>query len=132
MSKAEIEFAAENAQKLNDLISRSALLEKSFSTAPATMINPYGGESVVRVEDIENAPAVDAEQVYEQLGLVSKALEMAHADLVPVVRCRDCVNWAGDPAKKPEYAGCWRYGAAYGIIVHENGFCDKGMRRTGL
>lgn len=53
-------------------------------------------------------------------------------DAVPVVRCRDCVNWAGDPAKKPEYAGCWRYGAAHGIIVHENGFCDKGMRRTGL
>lgn len=57
---------------------------------------------------------------------------MPTIDAVPVVRCRDCINWAGDPAKKPEYAGCWRYGAAHGIIVHENGFCDKGMRRTGL
>lgn len=50
-------------------------------------------------------------------------------DYVNVVRCRDCVNWAGDPETKPEYAGCWRYGAAHAIIVHENGFCDKGMRR---
>lgn len=53
----------------NDLISRCALLEKSFLTEPATMINPYGGENVVRVEDIENAPSVDA--------------------VVPV-RCKDC------------------------------------------
>lgn len=88
MSKAEIEFAAENAQKLNDLISRSALLEKSFSTAPATMINPYGGESVVRVEDIENAPAVPT--TMDEVGLVVKAL--ATADLVPVVRCGECIH----------------------------------------
>lgn len=56
--------------------------------------------------------------------------ETAKVDLVPVVRCRDCENWAGDPATKPEYAGCWRYGAAHAILVHENGFCDKGKRRT--
>lgn len=34
-----------------------------FCTAPATMINPYGGDNVVLLEDIENAPTVEAEPV---------------------------------------------------------------------
>lgn len=127
MSKAEIEFAAENAQKLNDLISRSALLEKSFSTAPATMINPYGGESVVRVEDIENAPAVDAEKVYEHLGLVKKALDMAHADLVPVVRCKDCKHsrvWENNPMTCAFWTDQWD------MPTEPNAFCSYGERRA--
>lgn len=59
----------------NDLISRSALLEKAYLTEPATMNNPYGGDYVVKVEDIEAAPAVDA---------------------VEVVRCKDCKRWSVD------------------------------------
>ena len=49
------------ATELNDrdLISRSALLEHAYTTAPATVDNPYGGAYVVDVEDIDNAPAVD-------------------------------------------------------------------------
>jgi len=62
----------------------------------------------------------------------SEIVKAPTIDAVPVVRCRDCENWAGDPATKPEYAGCWRYGAVNSIIVHENGFCDKGKRRSGL
>ena len=108
----------------DDLISRSALLEKSFSTAPATMINPYGGESVVRVEDIENAPAVDAETVLKDVGLVKKALEMAHADLVPVVRCRDCryATWA-------IWAQRYNCEKVRGLLTADNHFCAWGKRR---
>lgn len=114
----------------NDLISRSALLEKSFSTAPATMINPYGGESVVRVEDIENAPAVDAETVLKEVGLVKEAFEMAKADLVPVVRCKDCkYNRPEVDAYTHEVVGSWCSLLDLGS-VEENHFCSYGKRRT--
>ena len=45
------------------LIDANALLEKAYLTHPATMVNPYGGDYVVSVEDIENAPTVDAVEV---------------------------------------------------------------------
>lgn len=87
----------------NDLISRSALLEKSFSTAPATMINPYGGASVVLAADIEEAPAVDAE---------------------PVVRCRDCMyaTWA-------IWAQRYNCEKVRGLLTADNHFCAWGKRR---
>lgn len=56
MSKAEIEFAAENAEKMNDLISRSAALEMSF-TAICGFAQPA---RVVTVYDINRLPPVDA------------------------------------------------------------------------
>lgn len=73
-----------------DLISRSALLEK------ATNVTKYdeGGWGVdllaVPLCDVKTAPAVDAETVFEQMGLVKEAMDMAKADLVAVVRCKDC------------------------------------------
>jgi hypothetical protein len=45
------------------LIDANALLEKAYLTHPATMVNPYGGDYVVSVEHIENAPTVDAVEV---------------------------------------------------------------------
>lgn len=44
---------------INDLISRSALLEKSHPLTPCTVDNPYNTASVVDVEDILSAPVVD-------------------------------------------------------------------------
>ena len=46
----------------DDLISRSALLDKSYSTGRCTWDNPYGGEEVVSVNDIENAPTVELDR----------------------------------------------------------------------
>lgn len=115
MSKTEIEFAAENAQKLNDLISRSALLEQE-----CFMDDDNGFRcSVVLSTDVRRAPAVDAEKVCEQMGLVKEALEMAKADLVPVVRCRDCVHY--------EFGFCVR-----SILYSKgpNGYCENGERRS--
>lgn len=72
----------------DDLISRSALLKK------ATNVTKYdeGGWGVdlkaVSVEDVLKAPAVDAETVFEQMGLVKEAFEMAKADLAPVQYAR--------------------------------------------
>lgn len=54
---------------MRELIDRNALLQKSYCISTPTWDAPYGGESVVSVDDIENAPAVDA---------------------VLVIRCKDC------------------------------------------
>lgn len=56
---------------MNDLISRSALLEKA-----------EGG--TVCWFDIKHAPAVDAETVIKSLPYVKEALEMAKQSLAPV------------------------------------------------
>lgn len=54
---------------MRHLIDRDDLLDRSYCTAPTTWDNPYGGDCVVSVKDIENAPIVDA---------------------VQVIRCKDC------------------------------------------
>lgn len=75
-----------------DLISRSALLEK------ATNVTKYdeGGWGVdllaVPLCDVKTAPAVDALTVFKQIGLVKEAFEMAKADLMQVVQCKDCLH----------------------------------------
>lgn len=45
------------------LIDANALLKKARRTYPPTMANPYGGDNVVSVEDIEKTPTVDAVEV---------------------------------------------------------------------
>ena len=45
------------------LIDADALYEKTFCTAAATMNNPYGGDSAVLLDDIDNAPTIEAEHV---------------------------------------------------------------------
>ena len=84
-----------------DLISRSALLEK------ATNVTKYdeGGWGVdlkaVSVEDVLKAPAVDAEKVCEQMGLVKEAMDMAKAYLRPVRHGRWIISSDG------YYPYCW-------------------------
>lgn len=110
-----------------DLISRSALLEK------ATNVTKYdeGGWGMdlkaVSVEDVLKAPAVDAETVFEQMGLVKEAMDMAKADLVAVVRCKDCKHMTRSALA---YGNCWC--KAWGRIqtMGENGFCCFGERRA--
>ena len=46
----------------DDLISRSALLDKSYCPSRPTWDNPYAGGEVVDVEDIEKAPAVELDR----------------------------------------------------------------------
>ena len=45
------------------LIDADKLEQKAFCTAPATVDNLYGGDSVVLLEDIENAPTIDPEDL---------------------------------------------------------------------
>lgn len=47
----------------DDLISRSALLDRAYSVSRCTVDNPYGGELVVSVDDIESEPTIEVERV---------------------------------------------------------------------
>lgn len=78
---------------MDDLISRSALLERlAFKRMGSMQRNTYPGlESAIA--QVKKAPAVDAETVCKQIGLVKEAFEMAKADLVAVVRCKDCKHY---------------------------------------
>ena len=69
---------------MDDLISRSALLEK----ATGVVTYDEGGWDcnvrAVLVDDVLKAPAVDAETVIKSLPYVKEALEMAKQSLAPV------------------------------------------------
>lgn len=104
----------------DDLISRSALLEKRFKMHS----NFWGSVPVVTVKDIEEAPAVDAEEVFKHLHWVKEALEMAKQTVAPVVRCRDCAYWPEAKANKNGFLIC----PASGMEIMANDFCSYGER----
>ena len=107
----------------DDLFSRSAL--KEWLTRPTGFrancedCTDIDCLDCIIGEAIDNAPAVDAETVCKQIGLVKEAFEMAKADLVAVVRCRDCVHY--------EFGFCVR-----SILYSkgQNGYCENGERRS--
>ena len=101
-----------------DLISRSALLEQE-----CFMDDDNGFRcSVVLSTDVRRAPAVDPVTVFKQIGLVKEAFEMAKADLMQVVRCKDC-EWFNS-------VGCAIYIVDESDMPQENDFCSFGKRRA--
>lgn len=89
----------------NDLISKSALLEKQECVGISdAQGNYYGYCDVVFVTDINTAPTVDA---------------------VPVVRCRECCysDCAYEGAQR-----CCRTPFGERIAVEDMGFCSRGER----
>ena len=81
------------------LIDVDALKEKAFSDPDTTM----SGEALVYVQDIDEAPTVDA---------------------VPVVRCRDCKHW--DKFVGEEHRGfCF----AWKVDSYDEDFCSYGERK---
>ena len=110
----------------DDLISKSALLEALKTEEWAAIL----GNSFVRYMKaktlIEKIPAVDAETVFEAAGLVKEAFEMAKADLVAVVRCKDCKHWMKDVPGCTDFVGRCEW-ANY--MVGADGYCVYGERR---
>lgn len=99
----------------DDLISRSALLEKA-----------EGG--TVCWFDIKHAPAVDAETVIKSLPYVKEALEMAKQSLAPVVRCKDCKHsYKGSPHGL--MCEC-PVGGQNTSLLGDDDFCSCGERRA--
>lgn len=111
----------------NDLISRSALVKqmcKRCAEDPYIEVCNLEDSSCITVDMVLNAPAVDAEKVLEYVGLTKEAFEMAKADLVPVVRCRDCqyATWA-------IWAQRYNCEKVRGLLTADNHFCAWGKRR---
>lgn len=73
---------------------------------------------------LDDIPDVDAEQVFEQMGLVKEAFEMAKADLVPVVRCKNCVYWKKAKVNSKGFLIC----PASGMEIMAKDFCSYGER----
>lgn len=48
------------------------------------------------------------------------------ADMVEVVRCKDCKKWFRHTRVDRERGDCRRYETT----KHENGYCDRGERKT--
>ena len=120
----------------NDLISRSALRAEIESYVMPILTNNLMGASdaYYRIMHLlDGAPAVDAETVFEQIGLVKEAFEMAKADLVTVVRCKDCEAWKTKTAmsflRDGVHVRCCSCGV-YGRLMYEDDFCSKGKRRA--
>lgn len=84
--------------------------------------------------------AVDAETLFQQMGLVKEAFDMAKADLVPVVRCENCTHqqkvWHDD--KRMKEGGFFIYSCelnedpfvAHVVDGNPGEFCSAGKRRT--
>lgn len=114
----------------NDLISRSALVEvlrKSHSYHAETARDFSLLCRDIRL--VKEAPAVDAEKVFEQMGLVKEAFEMAKADLVKVVRCKDCQH-TGIAGKPPFMFRYCRHPNGLTAGLREDDFCPYGERRA--
>lgn len=83
---------------MDDLISRSALLEKSYCVGISdAQDNFYGSSEVVFIEAVKNAPAVDA---------------------VEVVRCEKC--------RHSEMIDAVRYCFKWGRNTENDGYCHEG------
>lgn len=80
-----------------------------------------------------HVPAVDAETVFKQVGLVKEAFDMAKADLMPVVRCEDCNAWktntAMDFLRDGVHVRCCLC-SIYDRLMYDDDFCSKGKRRA--
>lgn len=73
---------------------------------------------------LDNVPIVDVETAFPQLGLVKEAFDMAKADLVPVVRCKDCMHRYEMP---DGWSLCNRKMAG---MIRDSDFCSYGERRV--
>ena len=126
------------------MISRSALLEELKEQHDYIMQDPEVGKTMKwceavcfhrTVKTVESAPAVDAETVFKQIGLVKEAFEMAKADLMQVVQCKDCLHW--ETTKCPlcivEFSelpdGKLRKHVIHNF-VEDDFWCKKGERRS--
>ena len=78
-------------------------------------------------------PAAGVEKVFEAVGLMKEAFEMAKADLMPVVRCESCEAWNTKAAmsflRDDVLVRCCPC-SVYGRLMYGDDFCSKGKRRT--
>lgn len=75
------------------------------------------------LDDVKTAIIEMPKTEDEKIILVKRLSRIPAADVVPVVRCRDCANTS--PADSPDYLIC----TDYGIRVDFDFFCASGQHR---
>ena len=112
-----------------DLISRSRLLRDPYFREDRYPVSHH-----LRMAIMEQ-PAVDPLTVFKQIGLVKEAFEMAKADLMQVVQCKDCVHWKTTkcPLCIVEFSEL-SDGSLHKHLIHnfveDDFWCKKGERRS--
>lgn len=73
---------------------------------------------IVRLVDLDAViDHLEVEWGYE--GIREDLYSLPVVDAVPVVRCKDCINYIGGT--------CWRCGLDYSVIVDADDFCSRGV-----
>lgn len=80
---------------------------------------------------LDDIPDADAETVFEQIGLVKEAFDMAKSSLVPVVRCKDCKYY--ESTHYGHMCKCWEAWLPTTVyfIREDDDFCSYGEKRSG-
>ena len=100
-----------------DLISRSALSEK-LQAHHDFFVNGWGGFS--------NLPTKDKVRVDEITNCIAEVMNAHAVDAVEVIRCKDCIiRYDLD-----ECPMCFSFGWRYCEFTQDDGFCNRGERRT--
>lgn len=75
---------------------------------------------------LDDIPDADAETVFDQIGLVKEAFDMAKADLAAVCRCKDC-KWLYNGL---DMYCCTKHTGLALIKPDGSDFCSYGERRS--
>lgn len=78
-------------------------------------------ESVVFSGQTPNAEIVGANKV------ISRIKSAPIAEVVPVVRCKDCQFWQRHTQVNRDYGKCERFGT---VTTRCNDFCSRGIKKT--
>lgn len=77
-----------------------------------------GGEEIVRLVDLDAViDRLEVEVGYE--GMREDLYSLPVVDAVPVVRCKDCINYSGSM--------CFRCGQGHEVSVDADDFCSRGV-----
>ena len=119
---------------MDDLISRSSLMETMFQNEPVERFHPQENKMWQECFGfIENAPAVDAVALEILEGKTLKAVMQKQdgtvVEFLPVVRCKDCRRCDGFPRKEiePNEIGICRINR---MAVKPDDYCSFGERRS--
>ena len=80
-------------------INANDLEQFAYCTEPATMINPYGGDYVVKMEDIEKLPTLDWAPVKHGRWIEYQYISHCNNEERDRYRCSLCYNIEKFPTK---------------------------------
>lgn len=92
--------------------------ERRSNYCPYCGAKMSGGEEIVRLVDLDAViDRLEVEVGYE--GMREDLYSLPVVDAVPVVRCKDCINYSGGM--------CFRCGQGHEVSVDADDFCSRGV-----